>query len=73
MTMIAIDNPVMQAEFKHQRRVITTSRSGWFWIGPAMLMLVPALCLSLTGCPRVWGHSSSGGSTSGGVVVDVPF
>ena len=25
MTIIAVDNPVMQAEFKHQRRVMSTS------------------------------------------------
>lgn len=40
-------NPVLEAEFKHQRFVIKNSRSGLFWIGLAMLMVVPALIASL--------------------------
>lgn len=50
------DNPVMRAELSYQRRVITTSRSGRFWIGLALLLLIPAfiaallfVCAALTG------------------------
>ncbi len=47
MSFLALNNPVMQAELKHQRHIITTSRSGWFWIVLAMLMLIPALLTAL--------------------------
>ncbi|MBZ0299177.1 MAG: hypothetical protein K8J31_05535, partial [Anaerolineae bacterium] len=43
MAFLAVDNPVMHAELRHQRHIIRTSRSGWFWIVLAMLMVVPAL------------------------------
>lgn len=43
MSFLALENPVMRAELKHQRHIIKTSRSGWFWIVLAMLMLIPAL------------------------------
>lgn len=46
MSFITIDNPIMHAEFKHQRLALATSRSGWVWIVLAMLMLVPALLAS---------------------------
>ena len=47
MSFITLNNPVMKAELRHQRRVITTSRSGWFWIVLAMLMLAPALLAAI--------------------------
>ncbi len=47
MTLIAIDNPVMHAELKHQRHLISSSRSGWFWILLAVVMLVPAFIASV--------------------------
>lgn len=37
------NNPVTLAEFRHQRYVLRTTRSGWMWIGLALLMLVPGL------------------------------
>lgn len=40
-------NPVVQAEFRHQRFVINNSRSGGIWILLALLMVVPALLASL--------------------------
>lgn len=36
-------NPVAQAELRHQRYVITSSRSGRMWIVLALVMLIPAL------------------------------
>lgn len=42
-----VNNPVMQAELRHQQRVIVTSRSGRFWIALAVIMLVPALIAAL--------------------------
>jgi hypothetical protein len=47
VTFLALDNPVMRAELRHQRHVISSSRSGWFWILLSMLMLVPALLAAL--------------------------
>ena len=41
VSFLAIDNPVMWAELKHQRHIIQSSRSGWFWIVLALVMLVP--------------------------------
>jgi hypothetical protein len=41
------DNPIIQAEFRYQCFVIQRSRAGWFWILLAVLMVVPALILSL--------------------------
>lgn len=32
----------MHAELRHQRHVIQTSRSGWFWVVLALLMIIPA-------------------------------
>lgn len=40
-------NPVYRAEFRHQRFVIATSRSGWLWIALAAAMVIPALIGSL--------------------------
>lgn len=37
----------MQAELRHQQRVIQSSRSGWFWVVLALLMLAPALITTL--------------------------
>jgi hypothetical protein len=39
----------------------------------AALLLIPVLCMLLSGCPRLWGSAGSNRSTSGGVVVEVPF
>lgn len=36
-------NPAYRAEFRHQRFVIATSRSGWLWILLAAAMVIPAL------------------------------
>jgi hypothetical protein len=41
------DNPVAQAELRHQRHVITTSRSGRGWIILSVLMLAPAALAAL--------------------------
>lgn len=46
MALYLIDNPVMRAELKHQQHVMTTSRSGRFWIALAMLLLIPAFLSS---------------------------
>lgn len=48
LTFLAVDNPVMRAELKHQRHVMRTSRSGWFWIVLAVVMLLPAFLSALT-------------------------
>jgi hypothetical protein len=40
-------NPILQREFSYQRFVIQRSRSGIFWIGLAVLMIVPALIAAL--------------------------
>jgi hypothetical protein len=40
-------NPILQREFSYQRFVIQRSRSGIFWIGLAVLMVVPALLASI--------------------------
>jgi len=42
-----IDNVVSRAEFRHQRYVIRTSRSGWMWILLAVLLLAPGLITAL--------------------------
>lgn len=42
-----LQNPVLQAELRHQWHVIETSRSGRGWIAVALLMLIPALLASL--------------------------
>ena len=47
MAFLVIDNPVMRAELRHQQRVIQSSRSGWFWVVLAVLMLVPAFITTL--------------------------
>ena len=47
MSFLALDNPVMRAELKYQRGVISGSRSGWVWIALAVVMLVPALLAAL--------------------------
>lgn len=36
-------NPIAKAEFRHQRHVLNTSRSGIFWIILASIMLIPAI------------------------------
>lgn len=41
------DNVIAQAEFRHQRYVIQTSRSGRAWIALAVVMLLPGLLTSL--------------------------
>ena len=41
------NNIIAQAEFRHQRYVIENSRSGRTWIALAVLMLLPALLVSL--------------------------
>jgi hypothetical protein len=46
LALYLIDNPVMRAELKHQQHVMTTSRSGRFWIALAMLLLIPAFLSS---------------------------
>ena len=40
-------NPVQESEFNYQRFVIQNSRSGWFWIVLAVLMVVPSLAIAL--------------------------
>lgn len=45
--VVSLANPVLKAEFNHQRFVIQQSRSGWFWILLAVLMIVPALISSV--------------------------
>jgi ABC-type transport system involved in multi-copper enzyme maturation permease subunit len=47
LNTILTNNPVMRAELKHQQYVITTSRSGRFWIILAVLMLLPAFLASV--------------------------
>jgi len=42
-----LDNVVSRAEFRHQRYVIQTSRSGWPWIVLAVILLAPGLITSL--------------------------
>ena len=37
------DNPIAKAEFRHQRHVLNTSRSGIIWILLASVMLIPAM------------------------------
>jgi starvation-inducible outer membrane lipoprotein len=37
------------------------------------VLLITTLCMLLSGCPRLWGQTSSGGSSRGGVVVDISF
>ncbi len=46
MNTLFANNPVMRAELKHQQYVITTSRSGRFWIFLAVLLLLPAFLSS---------------------------
>lgn len=46
MNTVLTNNPVLQAELKHQQYVITTSRSGRFWIALAVLLLIPAFLSS---------------------------
>ena len=40
-------NTIARAEFRHQRYIIKTSRSGTLWIVLAVVMLVPGLLMSL--------------------------
>ncbi len=40
-------NPIAKAEFRHQRHVINTSRSGLIWIVLASLMLIPGMLFGL--------------------------
>lgn len=47
MSFLAVDNPVMHAEFRYQRHVITSSRSGWLWIALAVLLLLPGVLASV--------------------------
>lgn len=42
-----MDNIIAQAEFRYQRYVLNTSRSGPAWILAAIVMLLPALVMSL--------------------------
>ena len=44
---ISIGNPVIRAEFHHQRFIIQRGRVGFVWIGLAALLLLPALLLAL--------------------------
>src|SRR5688572_13595401 len=39
-------NPILESEFNYQRFVIQNSRSGWFWIVLAVLMVVPSLAIA---------------------------
>jgi len=41
------NNPIVRAEFKHQRFVIERGRVGWVWIALAALLVVPSLVASL--------------------------
>src|SRR5262245_10397515 len=41
------NNIVAQAEFRHQRYIINTSRSGRIWILLAMVLLIPAFIASV--------------------------
>jgi hypothetical protein len=47
MNSLSAANPILQREFSYQRFVIQRSRSGIFWIGLAVLMVVPALLASI--------------------------
>lgn len=47
MTTNTITNPVLTAEFRHQRFVIQNSRNGWIWILLAILMIAPAFILTV--------------------------
>lgn len=48
MSALSFDrNPIARAEFRHQRHVINTSRSGGVWILLAALMLVPSMLYGL--------------------------
>lgn len=40
-------NPVVNAEFRHQRFVIQRGRVGWIWIAMAGVMVLPALLIAL--------------------------
>jgi hypothetical protein len=40
-------NPILVSESKHQRFLISNSRSGWLWIALAVIMIVPSLLISL--------------------------
>jgi hypothetical protein len=44
---LSTTNPILKREFSYQRFVIQRSRSGVFWIGLAVLMVVPALIASI--------------------------
>ena len=47
MILLSNANPVLRAELKHQQYVIANSRAGRFWIGLALVLLIPALLASL--------------------------
>lgn len=47
MTIHSTANPVLRAELRHQRHVISTSRAGRVWIGLALVLLVPAAIATL--------------------------
>lgn len=54
---LTVANPVLTAEFRHQRYIIQTSRAGWFWIGLAMLLVIPSLLVSLVySVLALWGQ-----------------
>lgn len=40
-------NPILSAEFRHQRYIIINSRSGWIWIALAVILIAPALIISI--------------------------
>lgn len=46
-TVFTQKNPILHAEFRHQRYVIQQGRVGWFWILLAAAMVVPSLLMSL--------------------------
>lgn len=46
-TTLSRANPIVQAEFNHQRFVIKRGRVGYLWIFLAALLVVPALLISL--------------------------
>lgn len=46
-TPTLLDNVVSRAEFRHQRYVLETSRSGWPWIVLAVILLAPGLITSI--------------------------
>lgn len=44
---LQISNPILSAEFRHQRYIIMNSRSGAIWIALAVILIAPALIIAL--------------------------